>query len=98
MAWTAAASAKLSATDQAQAVIDRALQLHGGLGVVHGHIVESLYREVRALRIYEGASEVQRDQLFVGSKFYSHNASRNGTLAACERSLKRLGLDHIDLY
>lgn len=55
-----AAMAKLFATDHAQDVIDKAVQLHGGLGVVHGHVVESLYREVRALRIYEGASEVQR--------------------------------------
>lgn len=55
-----AAMAKLHATDSAQDVIDMAVQIHGGLGVVHGHIVESLYREVRALRIYEGASEVQR--------------------------------------
>lgn len=55
-----AAMAKLFATDKAQDVIDKAVQLHGGLGVVHGHIVESLFREVRALRIYEGASEVQR--------------------------------------
>ena len=55
-----AAMAKLHATDSAQEVIDKAVQIHGGLGVVHGQIVESLYREVRALRIYEGASEVQR--------------------------------------
>jgi len=55
-----AAMAKLFATDQAQAVIDKAVQIHGGLGVVHGHPVETLYREVRALRIYEGASEVQK--------------------------------------
>jgi acyl-CoA dehydrogenase len=55
-----AAMAKLEATESAQAVVDMAVQLHGGLGVTHGHIVESLYREVRALRIYEGASEVQR--------------------------------------
>ncbi len=55
-----AAMAKLHATEIAQTVIDRAVQIHGGLGVVHGHVVESLYREVRALRIYEGASEVQR--------------------------------------
>ena len=44
------------------------------------------------------ASEVQRDELFIVSKVYPHNASRTGTLAACERSLQRLGLDHIDLY
>lgn len=55
-----AAMAKLHATDTAQAVIDRAVQLHGGDGVRSGHIVESLYREIRALRIYEGASDVQK--------------------------------------
>lgn len=55
-----AAIAKYYATEEAQRVIDRALQLHGGLGVVSGHPVEVLYREIRALRIYEGASEVQR--------------------------------------
>lgn len=55
-----AALAKLHATDSAQAVIDKAVQIFGGLGVTHGCIVESLYREVRALRIYEGASEVQK--------------------------------------
>ncbi len=55
-----AAMAKLYATDQAQAVIDKALQLHGGLGVKKGSKVEELYREIRALRIYEGASEVQK--------------------------------------
>jgi len=56
----AAAMAKLHATEAAQQVIDAAVQMHGGLGVIKGAIVESLYREVRALRIYEGASEVQR--------------------------------------
>ncbi len=56
----AAAMAKLHATEAAQKVIDAAVQLHGGLGVTKGAIVESLYREIRALRIYEGASEVQR--------------------------------------
>jgi acyl-CoA dehydrogenase len=55
-----AAMAKLFATDKAQNVIDRAVQLHGGDGVRRGHIVESLYREIRALRIYEGASDVQK--------------------------------------
>jgi len=55
-----AAMAKLAATESAQRVIDHALQLHGGQGVVAGAVVEKLYREVRALRIYEGASEVQR--------------------------------------
>ena len=55
-----AAMAKLYATDRAQAVIDKAVQLHGGDGVRRGHVVESLYREIRALRIYEGASDVQK--------------------------------------
>ncbi|MCI5095013.1 MAG: acyl-CoA dehydrogenase family protein [Rhodobacteraceae bacterium] len=55
-----AAMAKLFATDQAQQVIDKAVQLHGGDGVKCGETVESLYREIRALRIYEGASDVQR--------------------------------------
>ncbi|MCY7279841.1 MAG: acyl-CoA dehydrogenase family protein [Sphingomonas bacterium] len=56
----AAAMAKLHATEQAQKVIDMAVQLHGGVGVTKGAMVESLYREIRSLRIYEGASEVQR--------------------------------------
>ncbi|EKE43178.1 putative acyl-CoA dehydrogenase [Oceaniovalibus guishaninsula JLT2003] len=55
-----AAMAKLYATEAAQQVVDLAVQLHGGDGVKTGEIVESLYREVRALRIYEGASDVQR--------------------------------------
>jgi acyl-CoA dehydrogenase len=55
-----AAIAKLFATEEAQVVIDKAVQLHGGDGVRRGHIVERLYREIRALRIYEGASEVQK--------------------------------------
>jgi alkylation response protein AidB-like acyl-CoA dehydrogenase len=55
-----AAMAKLHATETAQRVIDDAVQLFGGLGVTSGSVVERLYREVRALRIYEGASEVQQ--------------------------------------
>ena len=55
-----AAMAKLHATETAQQVIDAAVQLHGGDGVRKGSIVESLYREIRALRIYEGASDVQK--------------------------------------
>ena len=53
-----ASMAKLFATESAQQVIDAAVQLFGGLGVVRGMPVEQLYREIRALRIYEGASEV----------------------------------------
>jgi alkylation response protein AidB-like acyl-CoA dehydrogenase len=55
-----AAMAKMSATEGAQQVIDAALQMFGGLGVTHGQTVERLYREIRALRIYEGATEVQQ--------------------------------------
>lgn len=55
-----AAMAKLFATETAQQVIDTALQLHGARGLVRGHLLEHLYREIRATRIYEGASEVQR--------------------------------------
>mgnify|MGYP003493161277 CR=1 FL=1 len=60
----AAAMAKLTATENAQRVIDMALQMHGGMGVKVGTKIESLYRDIRALRIYEGASEVQ--QLIIG--------------------------------
>ncbi len=59
-----AAMAKLAATEGAQQVIDAAVQLFGGLGVTSGHPVERLYREIRSLRIYEGATEVQ--QLIIG--------------------------------
>ena len=52
--------AKMHATEAAQQVVDDAVQILGGLGVKHGHPVERLYREVRALRIYEGATEVQK--------------------------------------
>lgn len=55
-----AAMAKLFATEAAQTVVDKAVQIWGGMGVVKGQTVEHLYREVRALRIYEGASEVQK--------------------------------------
>jgi acyl-CoA dehydrogenase len=56
----AAAMAKMTATESAQAVIDRALQMFGGRGVERGEAVERLYREIRSLRIYEGATEVQK--------------------------------------
>ena len=57
---TTAAQAKLFATETAQWVVDQAVQLHGARGLQRGHLLERLYREVRAPRIYEGASEVQR--------------------------------------
>jgi acyl-CoA dehydrogenase len=55
-----AAMAKMTATENAQRIIDAAVQLQGGQGVRRGNVVESLYREIRALRIYEGATEVQK--------------------------------------
>ena len=69
-----AAMAKLTATESAQRVIDRAVQLFGGNGVRRGTIVESLYREIRALRIYEGASEVQR--MIIGRELLRGEAER----------------------
>lgn len=59
-----AAMAKMTATESAQRVIDNAVQMFGGLGVVNGQTVERLYREIRPLRIYEGATEVQ--QMIIG--------------------------------
>jgi acyl-CoA dehydrogenase len=52
--------AKLFATEAAQRIVDQSLQIHGGMGVVSGNILERLYRDVRALRIYEGTSEIQK--------------------------------------
>src|SRR4029079_10879644 len=74
-----ASMAKLYATEAAQQVIDGAVQLFGGLGVVRGVTVERLYREIRALRIYEGSSEVLK--LIIGARA-AHPAQRtmNGNL------------------
>jgi acyl-CoA dehydrogenase len=69
----AAAMAKLYATEAAQQVIDAAVQMHGGVGVTKGAKVEELYREIRALRIYEGASEVQR-QIIARDLLKEHRA------------------------
>jgi acyl-CoA dehydrogenase len=63
-AGTEVAIAKMFATEAAQRVIDRAVQLHGGLGVVEGSVVERLYKDIRPLRIYEGTTEIQK--LIVG--------------------------------
>jgi acyl-CoA dehydrogenase len=52
--------AKMAATEAAQRVIDQAVQMFGGRGVTRGEVVEHLYRDIRALRIYEGATEVQK--------------------------------------
>ncbi|MEO8544539.1 MAG: acyl-CoA dehydrogenase family protein [Betaproteobacteria bacterium] len=68
-----AAMAKMAATENAQKVIDMALQMFGGLGVLVGNKVESLYRDIRALRIYEGATEVQ--QLIIGKSILKGAAS-----------------------
>jgi acyl-CoA dehydrogenase len=67
-----AAMAKLTATEGAQQVIDSAVQIFGGLGVVSGMAVERLYREIRSLRIYEGASEVQ--QLIIARELLKEGA------------------------
>jgi acyl-CoA dehydrogenase len=66
------AMAKMTATETAQRVIDRAVQLFGGRGVAHGEVVERLYRDIRALRIYEGATEVQK--LIIGRDLIQHAA------------------------
>ncbi|TKD08455.1 acyl-CoA dehydrogenase family protein [Polyangium fumosum] len=55
-----AAMGKMYATEAAQGIIDKAVQLHGGIGVLEGSVVERLYREIRPLRIYEGTTEIQK--------------------------------------
>jgi acyl-CoA dehydrogenase len=67
--------AKLFATEAAQRIVDQALQIHGGNGVIAGHIMERLYRDVRALRIYEGSSEIQK---IVIAKNLLQKERRNG--------------------
>jgi acyl-CoA dehydrogenase len=74
-----AAMAKMFATEAAQRVIDRAVQLHGGMGVRRGVKVEELYREVRALRIYEGATEVQK--LVIAREAMKERAARRALAA-----------------
>ena len=71
-----AAMAKMTATETAQKVIDAAVQMFGGLGVVSEHPVERLYREIRALRIYEGATEVQ--QLIIARELLREMAPAKG--------------------
>ncbi len=71
---TEVAMAKMFATEAAQRVVDRAVQLLGGLGVVRGRAVERLYRSVRALRIYEGTTEIQK--LIIGGALVGGTASR----------------------
>ena len=83
-AWTAdnavadlkrrSSMAKLFATEAAQRIIDQALQIHGGIGLVAGSIMERLYRDVRALRIYEGTSEIQK--LVIARELLGNRGSR----------------------
>jgi acyl-CoA dehydrogenase len=79
----ASAMAKLFATETAQEAVDVAVQVHGARALERGHLLEHLYRDVRAPRIYEGASEVQREiiarQLFAAAEDVSDEA-RRGTL------------------
>jgi acyl-CoA dehydrogenase len=70
------AMAKLYATEAAQEVIDQAVQIFGGLGVVSGAVVERLYREIRALRIYEGTSEIQKLVIAAQARAAAGNAPR----------------------
>jgi acyl-CoA dehydrogenase len=72
-----AAMAKLFATESAQRVIDDAVQLFGGMGVVSGHPVERLYREIRALRIYEGTTEIQK--LILAEQLLKEESARKGS-------------------
>ncbi|WIY79399.1 acyl-CoA dehydrogenase family protein [Streptomyces anulatus] len=74
-----AAMAKLYATETAQYVVDAAVQLHGARALRRGHLLEHLYREVRAPRIYEGASEVQRT--IIAKELYANGAQRSEPLA-----------------
>jgi len=68
-----ASEAKLYATEAAGRIIDSAVQIHGGVGLVRGNIVEQLYRDVRALRIYEGTSEIQK--LVIASQLLKEQSS-----------------------
>jgi acyl-CoA dehydrogenase len=83
-----AAMAKLHATEAAQRVIDDALQIHGALGVVAGHPVERLYREVRALRIYEGASEVQK--IIIARQTLAAHANERAESAPTREAARRV--------
>jgi acyl-CoA dehydrogenase len=85
-----ASIAKLFATESAQQVIDAAVQIFGGLGVVRGMTVERLYREIRALRIYEGASEVLK--LVIASRVLETMAVQATAAAAPARSGPSVGL------
>ena len=89
-----ASMAKLFATESAQQVIDAAVQIFGGLGVVRGMTVERLYREIRALRIYEGASEVLK--LIIASKVLETRSAeeRRGRFRVCVNAGQSHGNEH----
>jgi acyl-CoA dehydrogenase len=76
---TVVSVAKLGATEAAQRVIDRAVQLLGGRGVMHGAVVEHLYRAIRPLRIYEGTSEIQRG--IIGRAVAAASVAQQGTMS-----------------
>ena len=80
--------AKMTATETAQQVIDRAVQLFGGRGVARGEVVERLYRDIRALRIYEGATEVQK--LIIGRELIQRR--RGDTKLSLSRNPAARGL------
>jgi acyl-CoA dehydrogenase len=72
-----ASEAKLFATEAAGRIIDSAVQIHGGAGLVRGNVVERLYRDIRALRIYEGTSEIQK--LVIAGQLLKENRESNRT-------------------
>ena len=76
--------AKMAATEGAQQVIDSAVQIFGGQGVVSGNVVERLYREIRSLRIYEGATEVQ--QLIIARELIKAFPATQGDASAAQES------------
>ncbi len=80
-----AAMAKLFATESAQYVVDQAVQMHGARALQRGHLLEHLYREVRAPRIYEGASEVQRT--IIGRSLVREHEARRGATTGAEENL-----------
>ena len=82
--------AKLYATEAAQRVIDTAVQLHGGDGVRRGHLVERLYREIRALRIYEGASDVQK--IVIARSDSPRRSAEHGTAIASSSARRRMSI------
>ncbi|MEV7279205.1 acyl-CoA dehydrogenase family protein [Streptomyces sp. NPDC093111] len=84
-----AAMAKLLATETAQYVVDAAVQLHGARALQRGHLLEHLYREVRAPRIYEGATEVQRT--IIAKELYRHAATRTDPDSTETASARRSG-------